>query len=131
MHKINDKIPIEKKIIFFIYRPNHLDVNFIIPSGKDPATVEEHDVVRIFVSFDFGWSKRGNGRQYDSKNGYGALIGYKTGLIPDVQTMNVDCKSCKLNIPISAHDCRKNFDGTSKAMAKLKQLQDLWYTVVF
>lgn len=33
-------------------------------------------LVNIIVSYDMGWSKRGNGRSYDSLNGYGAIIGF-------------------------------------------------------
>jgi len=33
------------------------------------------NIVNIIVSYDMGWSKRGNGRSYDSLNGYGAIIG--------------------------------------------------------
>ncbi|KAK0157293.1 hypothetical protein PV328_011051 [Microctonus aethiopoides] len=31
-------------------------------------------------------------------------------------TMNVSCRSCDAGIPKDAHDCRRNFSGTSKAM---------------
>lgn len=88
----------------------------ILPSGKNPSDITDEDIVRLSVSFDFGWSKRGNGRQYDSKNGYGAIIGYFTGKVLDVRTMNVDCVSCNKGIPKDQLDCRQNFEGTSKAM---------------
>ncbi|KAK0174264.1 hypothetical protein PV327_011064 [Microctonus hyperodae] len=98
------------------YLPKDVDLSLIISSGKNPKDLTDNEIVRIFVSFDFGWSKRGNGKQYDSKNGYGALIGYFTGKVLDFRTMHVSCRSCNEGIPKDAHDCRQNFSGTSKAM---------------
>ena len=63
-----------------------------------------------------GWSKRGNGKQYDSLNGYGAIIGYFTGEVIDVKMMNAGCKSCSQGISLLNHHCRKNFEGSAKAM---------------
>ncbi|KAK0169275.1 hypothetical protein PV327_011670, partial [Microctonus hyperodae] len=48
--------------------------------------VTPEDIVRIFVSYDIRWSKRGNGKQYDSLNGYGAIIGYFSGKVLDLAT---------------------------------------------
>jgi len=33
------------------------------------------EIINIIVSYDTGWSKRGNGRSYDSLNGYSTIIG--------------------------------------------------------
>ncbi|XP_043286870.1 uncharacterized protein [Venturia canescens] len=63
-----------------------------------------------------GWSKRGAGRSYDSLNGFGAIIGVKTGLILDYATCNRKCKKCDLGHDSRDHDCRKNFWGSAKSM---------------
>lgn len=59
-----------------------------------------------------GWSKRGNGRSYDSLNEFGAIIGF---LILDYRTRNRKCCLCDLGRK-KDHDCRKNFAGSAKAM---------------
>lgn len=74
------------------------------------------DVVRIMVSYDMGWSKRGAGRSYDSLNGFGAIVGVKTGLVLDYATCNWKCKQCDMGHDPRNHDCRKNFWGSAKAM---------------
>ena len=74
------------------------------------------DAVNIIISYDMGWSKRRNGRSYDSLNGYGAIIGFLTGKILDYQTRNRKCRSCGLGKLSNTHDCRKNFYGSAKAM---------------
>ena len=72
--------------------------------------------VNIIVSYDMGWSKRGNGRSYDSLNGYGAIIGFLTGKILDYRTRNRKCHLCDLGRQKIDHDCRRNFSGSAKAM---------------
>ncbi|XP_011858949.1 PREDICTED: uncharacterized protein LOC105556464, partial [Vollenhovia emeryi] len=74
------------------------------------------DIVRIMVSYDMGWSKRGAGRSYDSLNGFGAIVGAKTGLVLDYATCNRKCKQCDMGHDPTNHDCRKNFWGSAKAM---------------
>lgn len=75
------------------------------------------DVVRIIVSYDMGWSTRAAGRQYDSKNGFGAIIGHLTGLVLDFSTCNRICATCNRGGPPSEHkNCRQNFFGSAKAM---------------
>ncbi|XP_051157864.1 uncharacterized protein LOC127279510 [Leptopilina boulardi] len=74
------------------------------------------NVVNVIVSFDMGWSKRGNGRSYDSLNGYDAIIGFFTGKILDYRTRNRKCRKCDLGHSVSDHDCRKNYHGSAKAM---------------
>lgn len=73
-------------------------------------------IVPTIVSYDMGWSKRGAGNQYESLNGYGALIGYFGGKVLDFGTRNRKCKACSMGSPKDAHDCRLNFQGTAKAM---------------
>lgn len=75
------------------------------------------DDVRIMVSYDMGWSTRVAGRQYDSKNGFGAIIGGLTGLVLDFSTCNRICATCHRGGPASNHEnCRLNFYGSAKAM---------------
>lgn len=72
--------------------------------------------VRLMLSFDCAWSKRGNGKSYDSLNGYGALTGTQSGLIVDYATASRVCKMCQLKNPKDNHDCRQNFTGSAKAI---------------
>lgn len=74
------------------------------------------NIVNIIVSYDMGWSKRGNGRSYNSLNGYGTIIGFLTGKILDFATRNRKCKLCDTGHDKKDHDCRKNFSGSAKAM---------------
>lgn len=74
------------------------------------------DVVRIMVSYDMGWSKKGAGQSYNSLNGFGAIIGVKRVLILDYATCNRKCKQCDMGHDPRNHDCRKNFWGSAKAM---------------
>jgi len=64
-----------------------------------------------------GWSKRGNGKSYDSLNGYGTIIGFLSGKILDYTTRNRKCTLCDLGGHNKHdHDCRRNFEGSAKAM---------------
>ncbi|XP_044591398.1 uncharacterized protein LOC123269630 [Cotesia glomerata] len=63
-----------------------------------------------------GWSKRGNGKSYDSLNGYGTIIGFLSGKILDYADRIRKCKFCDLGRKKEDHDCRKNFVGSAKAM---------------
>jgi len=63
-----------------------------------------------------GWSKRGNGRSYDSLNGYGAIIGFLSKKILDYRTRNRKCRLCSLGRAKDKHDYRQNFTGSAKAM---------------
>lgn len=73
-------------------------------------------IVNIIVSYDMGWSKRGNGRSYDSLNGYGCIIGFLSGKVIDYKTCNRKCLMCDLGHSKEDHDCRLNFQGSAKAM---------------
>lgn len=73
-------------------------------------------VVNIILLYDMGWSKRGNGRCYDSLNGYGTVIGYLSKKIVDFASRNRKCRLCDLGHKKDDHDCRKNFAGSAKAM---------------
>lgn len=72
------------------------------------------NIVNIIVSFDMGWSKRGNKRSYDSLNGYSAIIGFLTGKILNYRTRNRKCNICDLGHPKNDHNCRKNFQAVQK-----------------
>jgi len=73
-------------------------------------------IINIIVSFDTGWSKRGNGKSYDSLNGYSTIIGFLSGKILDYATRNRKCCKCDLGVDISNHICAKNFQGSAKSM---------------
>lgn len=73
-------------------------------------------VIHVIVSYDMGWSKRGNGRSYDSLNGYGTIIGFLSGKILDYAERIRKCKFCDTGKAKADHDCRKNFEGSAKAM---------------
>ena len=63
-----------------------------------------------------GWTKRGNGRSYDSLNGYAVIIGFLSGKIHDYTTRNRKCRMCALGHDKSDHDCRVNYQGSAKGM---------------
>lgn len=95
-----------------------LDTNI---NNKDNNTVDSFDsalgeVVNILVSYDTGWSKRGNSRSYNSLNSYSTIIGFLSGKILDYNTRNRKCKKCELGHDKTKHDCRLNFQGSAKAM---------------
>lgn len=111
---------------FLFYSPEGFRTGFIVPghseNGGEPTNEPQtrvttfDDVIRIMVSYDMGWSTRGAGRQYDSLNGYGAIIGHFSGQVLDYGTCNRKCKKCDLNGNSLDHDCRRNFYGSAKAM---------------
>lgn len=75
---IDDIYPyVQKCRSAFSANPSQLplhDDSFI--NTNDSANFDDSlgNIVNIIVSYDMGWSKRGNGRSYDSLNGYGAII---------------------------------------------------------
>jgi len=90
----------------------------ILETSTDPSdsSNELRRNVNVIVSFDMGWSKRGTGRNYDSLNGYGAIIGYMSKKVLDFTTRNRQCYLCDVGHSKADHDCRKNFEGSAKAM---------------
>lgn len=81
------KCLISIKISLFFQRPDEIaddikkDMDPFL--DKDTRTVNRKlfdqavgQMVNVIVSYDMGWSKRGNGRSYDSLNGYGTIIGF-------------------------------------------------------
>lgn len=82
------------------------------------------------VSFDAGWQTRGSGRNYASHTGHGSMIGSNTG---KVLSYSYRCRICRFcdraidRVP-KDHDCRKNWEKSSKAMESdmaIEMLQDL------
>ncbi|CAC5383606.1 unnamed protein product [Mytilus coruscus] len=76
--------------------------------------------VRVEASFDGGWQKRGTGWQYDSNTGHASMIGLKTGKVMDYTYRSRSCRVCEVHEKrketVSAHDCCRNWKGTSKGM---------------
>jgi len=68
------------------------------------------------ASYDIGWSTRGTGRDYDSLNGFGSIVGHFSHQILDYSTCNRKCKKCDVKHSPFDHDCRLNFKGSAKAM---------------
>ena len=102
-------------------RPDSMRSSFQTPEKineleQDSAPTTFDDVVRIMASYDMGWSKRGTGRDYDSLNGYGCLVGVFSQQVLEYSTCNRKCKSCDMGQSPWNHDCRLNFWGSAKAM---------------
>lgn len=86
---------------------------------KENEDGENQLIVRVFASYDMGWSQRGNGHTYDSLNGFCCLIGVQCGKVLAYKTYNRLCKACNEGSKkgcVKKHDCRKNFDGSAKSM---------------
>ncbi|XP_077279100.1 uncharacterized protein LOC143906731 [Temnothorax americanus] len=99
--------------------PEKLQDGFLILNIEPSESNPEGKIVRIFASYDMGWSQRSNGYSYDSLNGYCAIIGLKTGKILDFCFRNRKCRICNLGLvngKIKEHDCRLNCYSSSKAM---------------
>lgn len=67
-----------------------------------------------------GWQKRGSGRAHDSKSGVGTIIGNKTGKNCGYGIRIKECRKCSYHQNLGqthpAHNCQKNWSGSSKAM---------------
>lgn len=89
---------------------------------QDPLDAALGEIINIIVSFDRGWSKRGNGHSYDSLNGYSTIVGFLSGKILDYAARNRKCATCdKENL--KNHDCRENFEGSAKAIEAEAEVQ--------
>ena len=79
---------------------------------------EKAGVTEMAASYDMGWQKRGKG--HNSTTGHGAVMGLCTGKVMDYATRYKNCRFCeeaKAKVkPATAHDCRKNHEGSSKSM---------------
>ena len=85
---------------------------------KRLSTTGNEEVVKLGVSYDMGWRKRG--RCHDSSSGVGTAVGLHTGKVISYATRNKMCRVCdeaeKKNKEAESHDCRKNHEGSSKSM---------------
>lgn len=100
----------------FIRPPRLQKSGFLCPNISNNENITSEDTLRIQVSTDTGWSKRGSGFQYDSLNGYTAIIGKESSQVLDFITCNRKCRLCDIGHSKEDHDCRKNFYGSAKAM---------------
>ena len=99
---------------FFYYKPDEIQDEFMnemlsVSLADCNNNSQNFDkslgtLVNIIVSYDMGWSKRGNGRSYDSLNGYGAIIGFLSKKILDYRTRNRKCHLCDLGRSSDKHD---------------------------
>ncbi|VDI21511.1 Hypothetical predicted protein [Mytilus galloprovincialis] len=75
---------------------------------------------KIEVSFDGGWQKRGSGWHSDSNTGHTSMIGSITGKVMDFSLRSRVCNVCEYHQQrkeiVPAHDCSKNWYGSSKGM---------------
>ena len=91
-------------------------------SDLDFESDEDDESVLVFIgsSFDTGWQKRGNGKNYNSLSGVGHVVGVQTGKVMAVRVKQKDCRTCyvawKRGVKPKPHDCRRNWSGSSKAM---------------
>ncbi|XP_066585436.1 uncharacterized protein [Prorops nasuta] len=95
---------------------NELPVSPHMNEISEPFNTAIGNIINIIVSYDMGWSRRGNVRTYDSLNGYGTIIGFLSGKILDYRTKNRKCLLCDLGHCKEDHDCRQNFEGSAKSM---------------
>ncbi|XP_071652436.1 uncharacterized protein [Temnothorax longispinosus] len=80
------------------------------------AEVNQEESVKIVVSYDAGWQKRGTGRAYNSLSGQGSLIGHRSKLILGYAVRCKACAFCTRGHSRDDHDCRKNYEGSAKSM---------------
>jgi len=72
------------------------------------------EVVNTIVSYNMGWSKRGNSRSYNSLNGYAAIIGFLSKKYWPIQRGIANAVFVIENM--IRKDYRKNFEGSLKTM---------------
>lgn len=118
----------------FNFRPPHLERDFIFPTAADITekniNITPETIVRIAASFDMGWTTRGTGGNYDSLTGSAAFMGFLTEKILAHISKNRNCRMCHLGHSPTHHDCRRNFEGTAKAMEP-KTAADLVLNAIF
>jgi hypothetical protein len=77
------------------------------------------------VSYDMGWQKAA--KTYDSLSGHGLMIGARTNRVVASQNYSKVCLICDLHsnattknttpeVPVRAHECPRNHEGSSKGM---------------
>ena len=75
--------------------------------------------VVLTASYDMGWQRRSSGRAYNSRSGHGVLVGEISGRILNYGSRIINCKQCEVYMVSGnekCHDCRINWDGSSKCM---------------
>ncbi|XP_043289283.1 uncharacterized protein [Venturia canescens] len=94
---------------------------------KNASDWTQNSIVELTISYDAGWQKRGSGRCYNSTTGHGTAIGFYSGKVLGYATRNKRCTVCEyaeryeennnvMTETKNKHDCRRNFEGSSKAM---------------
>jgi hypothetical protein len=71
---------------------------------------------QISACGDCRWDKRSSERQYDSISGCSVMIGCRSQLVLDVESMSNLCSKCKRNLPHDDEMCPKNGNCLAKAM---------------
>ena len=81
---------------------------------------EEITRVKLTGSFDMGWNKRSSGNRYDSNSGHAFIIGALSGKVICMRVYSKTCRICqyanKTQTIATAHECAKNYEGSSKSM---------------
>jgi hypothetical protein len=82
---------------------------------------DENGWVRLTCSFDMGWQKPG--RLYNSLSGHAFLICVLTRKVIAMRVLSKKCQKCTTYMAkgvmvedVLAHNCSKNYDGSSKGM---------------
>ena len=103
-----------------------LNLNLEKVMAEQSSRPSADGLVGIAVSYDMGWQKRGRG--YNSSTGHGAAMGLATGKVVRYSTRCKMCRVCshnKLTGRGKKHDCRKNYNGSSKSMEQ-DVARELW-----
>ena len=91
--------------------------------------IDEVDNVRISISFDMGWQKKGTGHTYDSNSGHAYYIGVRSGKVVAMIVYSKKCTTCDIALamgeePMDHDDCVRNYKtGSSKAMEATAALE--------
>jgi len=83
------------------------------------VVVEGVEYPAIRVVLDGGWSKRTYGHGYNANCGAAVIIGARTGKVLHLGTRIKTCLQCSINQRsgnAKAHECEKNWTGSSTAM---------------
>ena len=85
--------------------------------------------MRISISFDMGWQKKGTGHTYDSNSGHAYYIGVRSGKVVAMIVYSKKCTTCDIALamgeePMDHEDCVRNYKtGSSKAMEATAALE--------
>ncbi|CAC5400870.1 unnamed protein product [Mytilus coruscus] len=102
--------PISQVTRIYCNNAIHLEHQNLLQTGDD----------QLSVSVDAGWQKRGSGKAYDSLSEHCSMIGKYTCKITNYKVRSRSCRMCSSassrNETAEDHDCKKNWDGSAKAM---------------